>query len=76
MISNKRYPFNIDSVWFTNLSEADAFPGEATGKDLDPFQLKAGFKALAWNDEFYVMEKLVLHRIQLLNLVSLTKLSS
>jgi hypothetical protein len=30
---------------FTNLcSEADAFPGEATGKDLDSFQLKQVLK--------------------------------
>jgi hypothetical protein len=49
---------------FTNLCEADAFPGEATGKDLGSIPAKAGFKALVWNDEFYVMEKLVLHCIQ------------
>jgi hypothetical protein len=42
-------------------SEADAFPGEATGKDLGFIPAKAGFKAFVWNDEFYVMEKLVLH---------------
>ncbi|WP_339918586.1 hypothetical protein [uncultured Flavobacterium sp.] len=52
----KRYSLTL-TTGFTNLfvSEADAFPGEATGKDLGFIPAKAGFKAFVWNDEFYVM---------------------
>jgi hypothetical protein len=52
----KRYSLTL-TTGFTNLfvSEADAFPGEATGKDLRFIPAKAGFKAFVWNDEFYVM---------------------
>lgn len=52
----KRYSLTL-TTGFTNLfvSEADAFPSEATGKDLGFIPAKAGFKAFVWNDEFYVM---------------------